>query len=116
MTARPKMGVADVLNKAADLLEPEGAWTQKAWYRNAAGREVKTGRTATCMCAEGAVFTVLGKKPTSVFVAARHPAFEALAAVVGDRWIADWNDAPGRTQAAVVSALRQAAKKAEQSA
>ena len=30
--------VADILTAAADLIEPEGAWTQYQWARNAAGR------------------------------------------------------------------------------
>jgi hypothetical protein len=101
--------VADVLERAAALIEPEGAWLQER-YSN--GSDILDGGglglfNASCWCAEGAIAKVLG-----VF----GPSAESWA----DRFVAplyDWdsgglaffNDAPERTQAEVVAKLREAA-------
>lgn len=90
--------IARILDAAADLIEPEGAWGQGQW-------ESSTG----CLCAEGALakagacerFVDVCRAPVGRF-------FEPL--VGGD--IVAWNDAPGRTQAEVVAKLREAAAKA----
>jgi hypothetical protein len=101
--------IANILDKAADLIEPEGAWTQGAWIERRADRR--------CMCAEGALATAEHVEPSE--------AYEREATQFFFRWlrdsgempdpgsdIADWNDDPKRTQAEVVAKLREAASKA----
>lgn len=98
-TSTPMGGasVSEVLAAAADLLEKPGAWTQGAWING------------DCMCAEAAIGMAAG---ITYFpnVSVCEPAL-AFAGFVGD-FIPVWNDAPGRTQAEVVDALRQAARQA----
>ncbi|MGQ3040584.1 MAG: DUF6197 family protein [Brevundimonas sp.] len=111
--------VQEVLNKAADLLEKPGAWTQGAEYRNKAGEDISdldesdddnpTDLTPVCWCASGAIWRQPISTPEKV------AACEALASALGadNRFdIPKWNDAPSRTQAEVVEALRTAAKAA----
>jgi hypothetical protein len=88
--------VSEVLAAAADLLEKPGAWTQGIWVDHKG-----------CLCIEGAIATVVGIHPSDVY---SHPASIELEARIGS--LVDWNDAPGRTQAEVVTALRQAARQA----
>ena len=95
--------VADVLDAAADLIEPEGAWTTGADARRSDG-----GKThghddqAICFCAEGAVIHVSGKR-------SKHDAFQLIRRVTRSSSIHEWNDAPERTQTEVVAKLREAA-------
>ena len=104
------MTVSDILNAAADLIEPEGCWTQGA-YARAAGGHVTPHRenTAVCFCAAGAIYRAtdaeIGMSPPAIAAA-----FEAALDAMGVRRISEFNDAPGRTQAEVVAALRKAAK------
>lgn len=96
------MNVSEILNKAADLIEPQGAWVQGKWSTDG----------GKCLCAEGAIAIAA---ELSFFTAVEgSPAGRALAEFIGDP-IPVWNDAPDRTQAEVVAALRAAARKAEQS-
>lgn len=97
------MGVAEVLNAAADLLEKPGAWTQGTWARGADGLPDPTRETAVCFCLYGAIKMAAG-------FAYCEPAIDAVIGVVGRDFIG-WNDAPGRAQAEVVAALRKAATK-----
>jgi hypothetical protein len=90
MSASP-LSVADVLDRAADRLEPEGAWGDH--------------------CASTAIDSVsqgdwrLGSQANNFF--ARYIGSGS------DRFgVWSWNDAPERTQSEVVSALREAAAKA----
>lgn len=108
--------VADILAAAADLIEPEGAWTQSEFMRDPTGivssEDEPLLPDANCWCALGAIAQVCDLNPWESW--AGHPAdaaMWALAGVVG-RSVAGWNDAPGRTQAEVVAALREAAAKA----
>jgi hypothetical protein len=95
--------VADVLERAADLIEPKGRWTQGADARNAAGWKTNGhDDAAVCFCAEGAIIHAAGKNP-------KHDAFQAVRRAIGAPWIHEWNDAPGRTQPEVVAKLREAA-------
>lgn len=103
------LGVAEVLDRAADLIEPVGAWTQHVFARNAAGKP--TGLSAfsgppVCYCALGATSYAAGDNS-----AADSAADALLRDIVGGD-IDEWNDAPGRTQAEVVAALRSAAEAA----
>lgn len=93
--------IADILDRAADLIEPEGAWTQGRW----------TADDFSCRCAEGAIAHAANISPLCI---GSHPAAIALADVLGlpnayQGGIALWNDDQSRTQAEVVAALRQAA-------
>lgn len=103
------MNVSEILNKAADLIEPEGAWTQGHFARRADG--AKTGWTeedASCFCVSGAIKRVA---PASWEAWNK---FDAYCRQRGFAHMATWNDAPERTQAEVVAALRAAAEKAAQ--
>ena len=99
--------VADVLDAAADLLTPEGAWTQGALAKAADGEWVDSGLSpaASCWCLLGAVERGGGNP---VWSAARRVIATALG--VDEReGIPTWNDAPERTQPEVVAKLREAA-------
>jgi hypothetical protein len=95
--------VSEILNAAADLLEKPGAWTQQDYAFDPDGVAVDArNERASCFCALGAIRHA-GGYPDDV-----NPAASVLGQFVGDL-VCDWNDAPGRTQAEVVAALRAAA-------
>ena len=96
--------VADVLNAAADLIEPEGAWTRGVLARNASGNLVMPcNPEAICWCALGAI------RVAGHFVQAATRSVCFFRRHIGVESIEDWNDATGRTQVEVVAALRAAA-------
>lgn len=103
--------IADILDRAADLIEPEGAWTQKA---NARDRDGKTtgalSGNAVCFCMAGAVIRVSGGDYPKEAVMAVLPKPNSLF----HDWLVAFNDAPGRTQSDVVAKLREAAAKARE--
>lgn len=106
--------IADILERAADLIEPEGAWTQKAYARDARGKNLILGRdpTAVCWCTIGAIDHEATGKP-------HRDALEAIRITLGisgglNSTIGSWNDAPERTQSEVVAKLREAASKARE--
>lgn len=106
--------IARVLDKAADLIEPEGAWTQGEYGRNKKGQPVHARRSAVCFCLYGAI-NAARRRPLDTAVVGE--LFEHLKRGVPETefpWF--WNDTPGRTQAEVVTALREAAAKARESA
>lgn len=104
--------VQEVLNKAADLLEKPGAWTQGVFARNRRGNVCSpTDDTARCFCVSGAVQRVVGGFASPTFYSVVD-LLNAMARRRNARHIAHWNDAPGRTQSEVVEALRAAAKAA----
>lgn len=88
------MKPSEVLAKAADLIEPEGRWCQKAYHSGEA------------RCAVGAIVHIGEQNgghqsaTTEIFIRAICPDFA----------ISTWNDREGRTQAEVVSALRKASE------
>jgi len=98
--------ISETLDRAADLLEPKGRWTQHANYRSEGGHILISGVNAASYCLVGAIDAVesgpVGKEAIS-FVSAR----VGVAAVA-------WNDAPTRTQKQVVEKLRTCAKIARQ--
>ena len=102
------MTVADVLDAAADLIEPEGAWCQKALGFDALGCSVGAAddiERAVCFCAAGAIWRVVGHHSSRV-----QAVFEQLnKATGGTGGVGHWNDARKRTQAEVVAKLREAA-------
>jgi hypothetical protein len=101
------LSIAEVLSKAADLLEKPGAWTKRAFARDAGGRPVEdpTEPEAVCFCAAGAIWRSGGEVCGA--------AYNALLEYLGDAvFVSGWNDAKDRTQAEVVAALREAARRA----
>lgn len=102
---------SEVLAKAADLIEPEGAWTQSVRARDTAGRWVDALELgAVCWCLVGAVQRVTGRAGSEAYAA---PELNWVASVVRRRDPASWNDAQSRRQATVVSALRAASELAK---
>lgn len=86
---------SEVLGKAADLIEPEGAWMK--------GKFGFRGESPSCGCAVGALIAA-GGRPWG-------PEYRFVNRVLGRSYtysLAEWNDDPSRTQAEVVKALRDA--------
>ncbi|MGV0964165.1 MAG: DUF6197 family protein [Polynucleobacter sp.] len=103
------LSVADVLDRAADLIEPEGKWTQGAYGRDATGCEVIGVENAVCFCAMGAMYKARGDIGAFEHDPDLVRPLAALIERTCDAAIDDWNDASERTQTEVVSALREAA-------
>lgn len=103
------MLASEVLSRAADLIEPEGAWTQGAFARPKPSKAfvgARWPRTRTCWCVRGALFEVTGTRPrheNEATVAAETFLENAIA-----RSLVMFNDFEYRTQAEVVAALRKA--------
>jgi hypothetical protein len=98
------LSVADVLDRAADLIEPEGAWSNDDVARTATGEETHASDPeATCWCALGAIWRTADRAGVNRY-AADKPLFNLLGKSIGE-----FNDAPERTQAEVVAKLREAA-------
>ncbi|WP_380778018.1 hypothetical protein [Sphingomonas sp. R86520] len=89
--------VADVLERAADLIEPEGAWIRGSFVGERNGIE--------CFCAMGAIDRAAGTDQDLDETVI----FSTLRKVIGRQSIVSWNDSPERTQPEVVAALRRAA-------
>ena len=112
--------VADTLRKAADLIEPAEAWTQNAFSRNHDGTtDELEGHPAAadnpvCWCALGAIAASAKVDPNHwrAWDGVAGRASNALETYVRES-VGDWNDAPERTQAEVVAALRAAADASE---
>lgn len=102
--------VADVLERAADLIAKPGGWTQGRY--KAAGED--------CYCASGAIVVPLMNDPVLGHVAFAAEAFfgrylrERNAIPDGKNPVPYWNDMEDRQQAEVVTALRSAATAARQ--
>lgn len=100
----------EVLRKAADLIEPEGAWTQGEYADGVDSddygwREKLRAGGQKCWCALGAIAAVSADEH------AERDAMGEMSSYVGP--IAIWNDDPDRTQSEVVDALRAAAERVE---
>jgi hypothetical protein len=92
--------VADKLDEARALIER--GWCQGWFAKDARGNNCMEYRPeAVCWCMGGALFKV--GAPDAV---------DLLRRVIGGDWdgIADFNDAPGRTQAEVIDAFKRAAE------
>jgi hypothetical protein len=113
------LSIADVLERAADLIEPEGRWTQGAFSRNADGSaDLDEDETAAsnpvCWCALGAIAEVAGADVTRLLTfASTNTEVQAKAALYLSRHlnalVEDWNDNPDRAHSEVVAKLREAA-------
>jgi hypothetical protein len=100
---------SQVLDKAADLIEPEGAWTQGHGARTAAGRPTgPTDEDAQCWCLFGAICRIDGNDADEADIS--RFVQRALRTDGDISRMFDWNDSDDRTQAEVVSALRKAAE------
>jgi hypothetical protein len=91
--------VADVLERAAELLSAPGAWIKGSW------------QSGHCVCAEGAILAVVpARNRTFAYLAIKFlEELLPIPAIEGKRIVPFWNDAPERTQAEVVAKLREAA-------
>ncbi|MCR5876963.1 hypothetical protein [Phenylobacterium sp. J367] len=99
---------SEVLEAAAALIEPEGAWTTGIRARTATGLPIEpVEQDAVCWCAVGAVERV---SPQYAYTPYAHPALRWVRRVIRLDEVGYWNDRPNRTQAEVVAALRQAAE------
>ncbi len=97
--------VRKVLLRAAEILEPEGAWGQRAYALDATGERTLWGwDNAVCWCAVGAVSRA--GLDTGLDIAGP---LRALSDSLGEN-IYYFNDAPERTKAEVIAALRKAAQ------
>jgi hypothetical protein len=104
------LSIAEVLTRAADLLEKPGAWTQGAFARDIHGHPIRCeSEDAASFCAIGALYSLRVGSWMADSCERRLSKFKRV------EMFAEWNDAPGRTQAEVVAALRAAAEKARQS-
>lgn len=89
--------LSEILERAASLIEPEGAWQQGGY-----------GDGGLPTCIGGAVNLALGRR--SWDAPYMDSTVQFLNGFVGG--VAHFNDAPGRTQSEVVAKLREAASKA----
>jgi hypothetical protein len=96
-------GLVEKLERAAVIVER--GWTQGTFARNEAGERVDMWtKEATCFCVSAALQKVDGRNRSDAW-----NRFDGYARKRGFRHMADFNDAPGRTQAEVAQALRQCA-------
>lgn len=111
--------IRDVLLAAADLIEPEGAWTQGVSARDRNGSPVGIkSDNAICWCLLGALHKVCeytgrnlhGEKSQGKVWDVLYSVAEKESANSGDsRNISQWNDDPSRNQSEVVNLLRKVA-------
>lgn len=102
------MLVSEVLEKAAALIEPEGAWIQGRSARNTVGNDVPPIHPAACSwCASGAMSKAIGSEVAADD--ARNFMNKFLR-----RKVWTWNDLSGRRQTEVVTKLREAARLARE--
>lgn len=100
---------ADVLDRAADLIERNG-WWQNFYYD--LGTDLPKRECA--VCARGAInLAANGRTPDRLSDVGQNAlsALERYLGISGDHphSVADWNDAPERTAKEVIAALRGAA-------
>jgi hypothetical protein len=107
---RSKMtqSIADILERAADLIEPEGRWIQGEYARTADGSwAAPSDSTAACWCVLGAIKRV-GRFRADADAAEVLRALQCVIPTSG--YIHEWNDASTRKQVEVVATLREAAR------
>ena len=110
MIRTEKQNIARILNAAADLIEPQGAWTQGCFARHSNDNPVgPLEPEARCWCVSGAIQRASGATRWNAW-----NAFDAYTRKKGYRHMADFNDTA--TQGEVVQALRFVAKANEKMA
>lgn len=110
----PGAPVADLLLRAAYLSAQPKGWCQHylARFRDGTGtyaRKRLQSAEIESRCMLGALYTEYDDEP----LADIHAAYDAIVQSIGTPRVADWNDAPSRTQSEVVAALLRAARIAE---
>ena len=118
-TAPKGRTAAELLLMAADLIEPEGKWVQGALCGDRTGRPLLGAITGAdfcgyCWCASGAIDKAWwnarhAEQERLTSLEAREEAKRILRNHLG-RIVVEWNDEPSRTQAEVVSKMREAAE------
>jgi hypothetical protein len=104
---------SEVLARAADLIEPEGKWTQGAYGKTHTGKRVENLRWAVCFCAVGAIAKVARRRPGRVHDSL-FPPVRYVERANDIESLGFWNDVAWRTQAEVVAALRKASQLAKE--
>lgn len=104
--------VPAVLRRAAELVEPDGAWLQRDAVLDARGR-LCAYADAACFCLFGAVRVAAGTGGQPIADELFEGAWRVLENVLPGRDPIGWNDRPGRQQTEVVAALRKAAALAD---
>ena len=103
-------GATAILQRAAALIEQ--GWTQMAVALDADGQAVSTVHDDACKwCASGALVRATVAYNGAQDEATGRAGFEATERFrwqTGERFIAPWNDRPGRTHAEVIAAFRAA--------
>jgi hypothetical protein len=98
--------VSEILSAAADLIEPEGAWTKGVDARDDCGEETGIySPDAKCFCASGAIYRVAGHP-------LRSQSLRFLERQLGVDDIPPWNDESSQSE--VVAKLREAAERARE--
>jgi hypothetical protein len=110
----PSEAVAELLLKAAYRVGQPGAWTQHFLGRTKDGvgtyvRKALGTEQIHSHCMLGALYCEYDRDPAPDI----HAAYNAIVQSVGTSLVADWNDAPTRTQDQVVAALVRAAELVE---
>jgi len=106
LTKETTMTTKEILIAARAKIERPECWTNGAYARDAAGREVEpTCPDAVCWCVRGAIDASTGhhsgNRPASVL-------FSQAVAGYGALYIPIWNDEPNRTHAEVLAAFDRA--------
>ena len=108
------MSIADILDKAADLIEPRGHWIKGDFAEDANGvrwdevdgdYEALATYKPVAFCMLGAVAVSAGRDPDD----APKEAIRTIAAVLRNRDIPHFNDAKRRRKCEVIAKLREAA-------
>ena len=88
-----------ILDKAIELISPEGAWIQGAFARNHLNQQVTSfSSSAVCWCAYG-VLIKCDADP--------HLVVEVTKSIDGADSLSIWNDHPNRTQQEVIDLLKR---------
>lgn len=89
--------------KAWQLIQKRSSWIKHYWAKNSIGNTVDPESVRACKwCAQGAIRRVY--KSDSEILSAE----AKLLRFLRRRWITNWNDAPERTHAQVIEAMRKA--------
>lgn len=104
-----ELKISEILDKAADLIEPKGAWTQGESARDDQAVGLMADNPTACsFCMYGAIVRASGGYLEGNEVCSRAIRFLGVPSLI------NWNDRPNRTQAEVVAKLREAAQKARE--
>jgi hypothetical protein len=110
-TLTPAEHAAELLRKAAYRVGQPHAWTQHYLGRLKSGagtftRGLLRADEMQSYCMLGALYSECDREPQANI----HTVYDALVEALGTPLLADWNDAPQRTQMDVVGALLRAAE------